>query len=330
MPSHDRVLSRPGRCMLAGLLAGLLGVAATACAPDEPGPPAEIPEAVQRAFEGSCVAEGCHDASSRAAGLSLEAADSPGIVGGASSQSPLPLVTVGALDRSYMAVKLLPDAQLPAGTERFEDRMPADGIEDDDVEHVNTILAWIAGYGPAGSDSGEPTAGTASEGATQGSGEGTTQGSATGDDTTTAPDPTQGSNDDSGGGPTSPACSVDEVTEGVVTDPLDKGDEAGKIPQAVGVVLEERCGCHTLADRTLNTKYPALLAPAGSLLLDYADLGQPLDGTTLGAVMDDEIFVVMSMPPGSCPSIPADDLALLQKWFLDGLPDGAEFVPPPG
>lgn len=306
----------------------VLGGAVSGCAPaDEPAPPAEIPEAVQRAFEASCIADACHDATSRAAGLSLEAADSPGIVGGSSSQSPLPLVTVGDLDRSYMAIKLLPDAQLPAGAERFEERMPLDGLEPDDVEHVNTILAWIAGFGPTGTGDGDSTAAGTTADPTDASGNATTAGSGsgtTGDPTTTDPGPTS----NSGGGPTSPACSVEEVTEGVVADPLDKGDGAGQIPLLVGVVLEERCGCHTLADRTLNTKFPALLAPAGTLLLDYADLSLPLDGTTLGAVMEDEIFTVMSMPPGSCPSIPADDLAVLEKWFTDGMPDGASFVPP--
>lgn len=305
-------------CVLTGLLGG------GACTPDEPGPPAEIPEAVQRAFEASCIADGCHDASSRAAGLSLEAADSPHIVGGASSQSPLPLVTVGALERSYMAVKLLPDAQLPGGTERFEDRMPQDGLEPDDVEPVNTILAWIAGFGPNGPGDGSSTAGTTGGDATAGTGDASSAGT-TGEATT---DPTADPTTNSGGGPSNPACSVEEVTEGVVADPLDKGDEAGRIPLTVGVVLEERCGCHTLADRTLNTKFPALLAPAGSLLLDYGDLSNPLGGTTLGVVMETEIFTVMSMPPGSCPSIPTDDRALLLKWFDDGMPDGATFVPP--
>ncbi|MCX4246507.1 hypothetical protein [Paraliomyxa miuraensis] len=306
-----------------GRLAGLVGplVGLVGCA-DDPAPPAEIPEAVQRAFENSCTVEGCHDAVTRAAGLSLDAADSPHVVGGASTQSPLPLVTVGQLDRSYMAVKLLPDDQLPAGTERFEERMPRDGIEAEDVEAVNTILAWIAGFGPSGPDDGSSTAdGEGTAGTGTGSGDGTSTG--TTGDSTTDPGPTT----NTGGGPTSPACSVEEVTEGVVVDPLDKGSGAGQIPLSVGVVLEERCGCHTLADRTLNTKFPALLAPAGTLLLDHGDLSSPLGGSTLGAVMESEIFTVMSMPPGSCPAIPTDDRTLLQQWFDAGMPDGATFMP---
>jgi hypothetical protein len=309
-------------------LAVALAIAALdvpACAPDdEPPVPVEIPATVQRAFDASCVADGCHDATTRAAGLSLDAADSPHIVNGPSSQSMLPLVHVGELGGSYMAIKLLPDAQLPAGAERFEDRMPRDGVEPEDVEHVNVILAWIAGFGPSGSESGETTTGSSTTGeptsADEASGEGTTGSDSTG--------PGPGPTTITGGGPTNPACSVEEVTNGVVSDPLDKGDEAGKLPLVVGVVLEERCGCHTLADRTLNVEFPDLLAPADTLWLAYADLAQPLDGSTLGAQMEDAVLGAMSMPPGSCPSIPADDLAVLEKWFLDGRPDGAAFVPP--
>lgn len=304
-------------------LASIVALALPACAPTDASPtPAQIPAAVQRAFDARCLTEGCHDATTRAAGLSLDALDSPHIVGGASSQSSLPLVHLGDLGGSYLAIKLLPDDQLPAGVERFEDRMPPDGATSEDFDDINTILAWVAGFGPAGSEGGElTTGGSTSEGSgTTADSDGTS---------TTGVDPTDpGPTTNSGGGPTLPACSVQEVTDGAVADPLDKGDVAGKIPQLVGVVIEERCGCHTLADRTLNTKFPELLAPAGTLLLAYDDLSRPLSGGTLGAKMQNSVLGVMSMPPGSCPSIPADDLAVLEKWFLDGRPDGADFVPP--
>lgn len=99
----------------APLLVVLLGLGALACpSSDESSPPpAPIPDAVQRAFEGGCMHEGCHDAASAAAGLSLDSADSQAIVGGPSTQSDLPLVVVGDLAGSYMAIKLLPDDQLP-------------------------------------------------------------------------------------------------------------------------------------------------------------------------------------------------------------------------
>ena len=304
------------RCMLAAVAS-----AAPACADDGGRAPAEIPEAVQRAFDASCVADGCHDAGSRAEGLSLEAGDSARIVGGASAQSELPLVTLGDLGRSYLAIKLLPDAQLPAGVVRQQDRMPQDGIEPDDVEHVNTILAWVAGYGPSGSEDGEggelTSTGTTAADSSAGTGDATS--SSTGDPDPTNPGPTT----NTGGGPSHPACSVETVTGGVVSDPLDKGDEAGKIPLVVGTILEERCGCHTLADRTLNVEYPALLPPEDTLLLDYGDLSRPVDGTTLGELMEEAVLVTLSMPPGSCSAIPDEDRAVLEQWFLAGRPDGA-------
>jgi hypothetical protein len=301
------------RCTLA-----VVALAAPACADEGDPTPVEIPEAVQRAFDASCVADGCHDAASRAEGLSLEATDSVRIVGGTSRQSELPLVQVGDLGGSYLAIKLLPDAQLPVGAVRFEDRMPRDGLEPDDVEHVNTVLAWIAGYGPSGSEGGELT----STGPTMvGSSGGTGDGSGS---STTGSDPTDpGPTTNTGGGPSHPACSVETVTGGVVSEPLDKGDEAGKIPLLVGTILEERCGCHTLADRTLNVEYPALLPPVETLLLDYGDLSRPVGGTTLGELMEEAVLVTLSMPPGSCPAIPEDDRAVLEQWFLDGRPDGA-------
>ncbi len=307
------------RCRILLLVTGLLGLACSSSTPgSSPEPePEPIPDAVQRAFEASCMHEGCHDTAA-AGGLSLAAEDSQAIVGGPSTQSELPLVVVGDLAGSYMAIKLLPDGQLPPGAVRHEDRMPADGIDGDDVEHVNTILAWIAGYGPS-ETSGNATGGTTSNGSSTGSAGGDSDSGTTGgDDDPTDPGP--GTN--SGGGPVDPACSVQEVTEGVVSNPLDKGNEAGQIPLLVGVALEERCGCHTLADRELNTKFPALLAPGGSLFLDLGDT------VSIGASLEDVMFGAMSMPPGSCPSIPSDDLAVLDKWFQDGQPDGATFEPP--
>lgn len=293
--------------------------AVVGCA-DEP-EPAEIPEAVQRAFDASCVAAGCHDAASRAEGLSLAAGDSHRIVGKDAWQSELPLVTLGDLGKSYLAIKLLPDAQLPVGAVRFEDRMPEDGPQPEDIEHVNVILAWIAGYGPAGSEGGELTStGSSASGSGSGTGDASGAGTTASDTTATTTDP--GPTTNTGGGPTHPACSVETVTDGAVSDPLDKGDAAGKIPLMVGVVLEERCGCHTLADPELNVEYPALMPPPETLFVDYGDLSRSVGGTTLGELMEEAVLVTLSMPPGSCPAIPEDDRALLEQWFLDGRPDG--------
>lgn len=303
------------RCSLVAL------VLAGACA-DEPAP-FEVPEEVQRAFDASCVAGGCHDAASRAEGLSLAAGDVHRLATKQAWQSDLPLVTLGDLGRSYLAIKLLPDEQLPAGAVRFESRMPDDGVGPEDLEPVNTILAWIAGHGPSASEGGELTSsGATASGSGGGSADGSGSGTTTGDTTETTGSTDPGPTTNTDGGPTHPACSVETVTGGAVSDPLDKGDAAGKIPLMVGVVLEERCGCHTLADSALNVEYPALAPPPETLWLDYGDLSRPVGGTTLGELMEEAVLVTLSMPPGSCPTIPEDDRALLEQWFLDGRPDG--------
>lgn len=309
------------RCLL--LVISTLGLGACVTTPaDEDLLPAEIPTNVQRAFDESCVRAECHDPTSQAGGLSLDADSSLAIVEGPSSQSELPLVHVGSLGGSYMAIKLLPEAQLPEGAVRYEEPMPLSGYQEGDVDNVNVILTWIAGHGPSGGDDAAGTEGMATDGGATmgGTDDGTTGGGADSD--------SDGGPVGSDGGPSWPRCSVEGVTAGEVVSPLDKGDEAGRFPVVVGEALETHCGCHTLADRNLNTELPGLLAPGGTLFLDYDDMSRSVQGTTLGLLMAEAVFGNFSMPPGSCPAMPADDTAVLQAWFDQGLPDGAGFVPP--
>jgi hypothetical protein len=279
-----------------------------------------VPAAVQLAFNGSCAIAGCHVADVRPAMLSLEAADSASIVERPSTQTSLVLVRVGSLAESYMALKLLPDDQLPEAAMRVGDRMPGDEITPDDVDNMNTILTWIAGRGPTTGDSAASTG-------DESSGTGATTGTSTGgwgDESISDSEPSTTNPSASGGPPSGPACSVEEVTEGVVDDPLDKGEGAGQIPLLVGEILEDRCGCHTVTSTDLVTKFPFLRPPNGTLFLDYGDL----TGGNLGTRSEQAIFMTSGMPPGSCPRIPDEDKAVLRKWFDDGMPDGATFVPP--
>ena len=204
-------------------------VACTTSSTDDPLPP-EIPDAVQRAFDETCAEAQCHDPDARAGGLSLAEPDSLAIIEGPSSQNDdLPLVHLGSLGGSYMAVKLLPQSQLPEGTVRNGEPMPLGGYEGNDVDNVNTILSWIAGHGPSGG--GDDSAATEGSGSGEGSGGATDDGSTGGD---TGGD-TGPSNSD--GGPSFPRCSVEGVTAGEVSSPLDKGDEAGKFPVVVAEAL---------------------------------------------------------------------------------------------
>lgn len=123
----------------------------------------QVPFAVEAAFARSCVASGCHGSAQPAAGLSLSGAGLQGLVGAASSQRPeLPLVTVGDVPGSYMAIKLLPEEALAAyGVSRAAgtSRMPLSGLTDEALEDVSLVLGWIAGAelpAPSG-DGGLPT-----------------------------------------------------------------------------------------------------------------------------------------------------------------------------
>ncbi|MCA9658110.1 MAG: hypothetical protein KC486_07185 [Myxococcales bacterium] len=102
-----------------------------------------VPAAVEFAFAEACATAGCHDAATRAAGLSLAGADLDAIVDGPSSAG-VPMVTIGDVAGSYLAIKMLPDDVLSAqGLERVGGRMPPTG--DFTSANNQTILAWIAG-----------------------------------------------------------------------------------------------------------------------------------------------------------------------------------------
>lgn len=149
--------------------------------------------------------------------------------------------------------------------------------------------------------------------------------SATTTTTTTTTPPTGPPDDDDGGGPAplGPGCSVQVVTQGDEFNPLSRGD-VGEFPAPVADVLEDYCGCHTLADNSENIEWKFLLPPEGTLFLSYADLSRSYQGSTLGQTMG--AVTLKDMPPGSCPR-PSGPLAVLTEWFEQGLPDGANYVP---
>lgn len=148
--------------------------------------------------------------------------------------------------------------------------------------------------------------------------------------TTTAPDPTA---DPAGEGssstgvllPEGPSCSVQVTTHGVLTDPLPRGKTEGVFHPAVADALEDWCGCHTLENNDQNVQHPGLKAPGGTLFMDFEDIGRSHGGGTLGQSLAQAVYDY-GMPPGSC-SFPSDAQALLEQWFSEGFPDGANFVP---
>jgi hypothetical protein len=139
-----RVAARLGAALPLSSLLSLAACGDLVAVGDTDGPSGGgVPAAVELAFAEACATSGCHDAATRAAGLSLAGADLEAIVDGPSSAG-IPMVTIGDVAGSYLAIKMLPDDVLSAqGLERVGGRMPPTG----DFTNANnqTILAWIAG-----------------------------------------------------------------------------------------------------------------------------------------------------------------------------------------
>lgn len=147
---------------------------------------------------------------------------------------------------------------------------------------------------------------------------------------TSSPDPTAdptGEDESSTGEPLpeGPGCSVQVTTHGMLTDPLPRGDTEGVFPPVIADALEDWCGCHTLESNSQNVEHDGLMAPGGTLFMNYGDMSRPSGDGTLAQALAQAIEDY-SMPPGSC-SFPSDAQTLLVDWFVQGAPDGATYVP---
>ncbi len=197
---------------------------------------------------------------------------------------------------------------------------------DEDADGSSTTAAMTSTSGEMESTS---TTDVSTSSPTTGTDTPTTSAGVTSAATTLPPTAGEEEGDDTSTGeplPEGPSCSVQVTTHGELFDPLPKGEEAGLFPTSVGEALEDYCGCHTLSSNAQNVHHPGLLAPGGSLFLEYADMSRGFGGGTLGQAIAEEVQGY-AMPPGSC-SYPPDPAAVLEKWFEDGLPDGANFTPP--
>lgn len=263
-----------------------------------------IPTDVQRAFDESCNLAGCHDSAARAGGLDLSATAAPGIIGGDAMQSDLPLVELGNVQGSYLALKLLPSP--PAGLQ-----MPP-GI----TPGVNNaiILGWIAGASLPGGG---------------GEGEGSTTNEPTG--STTDEPPAEASTGDS----TVKLCGIADVAPSA-PNPFDIGTNAEQIPPDVGEALVNNCGCHEVdpADVVAVGAFPY----AGTVHFStFAEIqAQYLDPPRSG--VDIVLERVQStennrMPPpyycdlGDGSVITEADRQLLIDWLVAGAPDAPNWMP---
>lgn len=261
---------------------------------DDGGDGATIPTEVQRAFDDSCAIAGCHDAATRAQGLELTAGASASIIGRSASQVPsLPLVELGNVEGSYMAVKILEEMP-PSGTRMPPTRPPG---PDEAI-----ILGWIAGVAlPGGGDM-----------------------ESGGDTSTTGPDDPSESGESTG--PTVLLCGLEDVAPGQ-PNPFDIGTAAGQIPEDVGAVLTNNCGCHEVDPMGVSYPYTGMLhfSTIDEVQGDYN--GAPAYELLLSRVQNETI----PMPPlgfcnvGDGTTITEDDRTLLVDWLMAGAPDAANW-----
>ncbi len=265
-----------------------------------PGGGPVVPDDVQRAFERSCNRPGCHDASA-AGGLNLTATESPNIIGGSASGSPLPMVELGNVNGSYMAVKLLPEA--PDGTTRTGVRMPQGADFNDPETAIDSavILGWIAGAQLPGSDGGAATDGTDTMDST---------------------------------GSQIVSCELSVIAP-MATTPFDIGTEAGQIPPDVGAVLTANCGCHETDPAEL---IESVRIYSYSGMVHFSTIDEIRSDFMMAPAHERVLERVAATDPSRMPAtyycnldgngmvITDEDQQLLVDWLTAGAPDAVEWM----
>lgn len=298
------ITTRSTRCALVALGVGLMGCNELQKIDDGGNMAAGIPDEVQRVFDERCNTAGCHD-SARAGGLELTADVSPDIIGGSSTQSSLPLVELGNVQGSYLAIKLLPGNEQLQGSP-----MPLGQSLDDPAVAIDMaiILGWIAGATlPGGGEGGD----------------------------------TEGGNDSSDGGEQTDggttaaevvACGLDDVAPGE-PNPFDIGMNADQIPPDVGMALTNNCGCHEVDTMAVIEGAPPYggsvhFSTIAELQADY--MGRPVYEVVQERIESTDFS---QMPPnyycavdGEAP-ITAEDQQLLVDWLMAGAPDATTWNP---
>ncbi len=254
---------------------------------------AEVPGRVQQVFDTHCATSGCHDATTRAGGLSLNSADSGALLSGApSNQEPsLALVRRGSVQDSYLAIKVL--AEPPAGRQRQGARMPLG--DSADPEDIALLLGWVAGADLTDAQGGSGQA--------------------------EQPADTDGEEGVMDGG----SCSVEALAASGVA-PIDAGLTAEQIPEIIGEVVAGNCGCH-LAEMLVSEAEAYRL----SLPFDLTTLQgwrATVQGREAASVVHTRVVEQQTMPPayacddGSGATMTPADRDLLADWIADGLPGG--------
>jgi hypothetical protein len=252
----------------------------------------EVPDEVQRIFTESCAVPSCHSGDQTP---NLTAGQAASIIGQTATQVSLPLVEIGNVSGSYLAIKIQPD--LPDSIMRGGDLMPQPPEELSEADRA-LLLGWIAGAELACEGGAGDTGGTG------------TSGSETGSTT----------------GPTTYDCSIEGLVPGAA-DPIDAGMDAGQIPPDIAEALADNCGCHFVDGFEMPpTDYP--FDDLNMETLDgftaMLDNGKILRESAIERLAEDS---VLPMPPVGCEEISQAQRDLLLSWLEAGVPDGATWMP---
>jgi hypothetical protein len=263
-----------------------------------------IPTEIQRIFDESCgTAEGtCHASGNPI--LALDAGSSAAILNASSGQAPLPLVELGNVSGSYLAIKVLPDHP-----QRVNSLMPPPGtayeLSDEDRA---TLVGWIGGapLPGGGTDAMQDTDDT------------------TGDDTT---------GEDTEQEIVQQSCDLSDIAPDA-PDPVQVGTGAEQIPPDIGSALTRNCGCHYAEGPYEGGPTLAGYPPTG--LLDMtswagfqAEQMFPLcESDVAHECVRERLDHALPMPPTSCvledgSRISDADFELLDAWLAASAPDGA-------
>jgi hypothetical protein len=263
-----------------------------------------IPTEIQRIFDESC---GTADGTCHASGnpiLALDAGSSPAILNASSGQAPLPLVELGNVTGSYLAIKVLPEPQ----PQRIGNLMPPPGsayeLSDEDRA---TLVGWIGGAPLPGGETGtQDTDDT------------------TGDDTT---------GDDTEEEIVEQSCDLSDIAPDA-PNPVQVGTGAEQIPPNIGSALTRNCGCHYAEGPYEGAPTLVGYPPTGPLdMITWAGFQQEqmfalCDSDVAHECVRERLDHALPMPPTSCvledgSRISDDDFELLDAWLAAGAPDGA-------
>lgn len=134
---------------------------------------------------------------------------------------------------------------------------------------------------------------------------------------------------DGGTGEQALLCSLDALLPGA-TSPVESGLSAEQLPESVGRILEDNCGCHYVSADEVDRSVPVYLGPMP--MSTWSDFQAPFGGQTVWQEVRQRAIVELGMPPAyfcddlAIGSLSVDDHTLLSAWLDEGAPDAPTFA----